>query len=44
MYGFYGWGSAIVIFQIICIVHAVRNGNTSWIWIILFFPFIGAIV
>jgi hypothetical protein len=44
MYGYYGWGSAIVIFQIICIVHAIRNGNTSWIWIILFFPFIGSIV
>ncbi len=44
MYGFYGWGSAIVIFQIICIVHAVRAGNTSWIWIILFFPFIGSIM
>lgn len=44
MYGFYGGGSAIVIFQIICIVHAVRTGNTSWIWIILFFPFIGSII
>jgi hypothetical protein len=44
MYGFYGWGSAIVILQIICIVHAVRNRNTSSIWIILFFPFIGSIV
>ncbi len=44
MYGFYGWGSAIVIFQIICIVHAVRTNNTSWIWIILFFPFIGSVV
>lgn len=44
MYGFYGWGSAIVIFQIICIVHAVRTRNTGWIWIILFFPFIGCIV
>jgi hypothetical protein len=28
MYGFYGWGSAIVIFQIICIVHAVRNNRS----------------
>ncbi len=44
MYGFYGWGSAIVIFQIICIVHAVRTGNTSWIWIILFFPLVGSII
>lgn len=44
MYGFYGWGSAIVIFQIVCIVHAVRNNNASWIWIILFFPFVGCIV
>ena len=44
MYGFYGWGSAIVIFQIICIVHAIRTRNTGWIWILLFFPFIGCIV
>ena len=44
MYGFYGWGSAIVIFQIICIVHAVRTNNASWIWIILFFPLIGCVV
>lgn len=45
MYGFfYGWGGAIVIFQIICIVHAVRTDRTSWIWIILFFPLIGSIV
>lgn len=44
MYGAYGWGSAIVIFQIACIVHAVRNNNAGWIWIILFFPFIGSIV
>lgn len=41
---FYGWGSAIVIFQIICIVHAVRNNNASWIWLILFFPLVGCIV
>jgi hypothetical protein len=41
---FYGWGSAIVIFQIVCIVHAVRSNNTSWIWIILFFPLVGCIV
>jgi len=32
-----------VIFQIICIVHAVRHNNTSWIWIILFVPFVGCI-
>ncbi len=44
MYGFYGWGSAIVILQIICIIHAVRHSNTSWIWIILFFPFVGSII
>ena len=44
MYGFYGWGSGIVIFQIVCIVHAVRTNNTSWIWIILFFPFIGSVI
>ena len=41
---FYGWGSAIVIFQIICIVHAVRNNNASWIWLLLFFPLVGCIV
>ncbi|HEY4180953.1 MAG TPA: tetratricopeptide repeat protein [Kofleriaceae bacterium] len=44
MYGFYGWGGAIVVFQIICIVHAVRNNNSSWIWILLFFPFIGCLI
>ncbi|HEY5927868.1 MAG TPA: tetratricopeptide repeat protein [Kofleriaceae bacterium] len=44
MYGFYGWGIAIVIFQIICIVHAVRTDRTSWIWIILFFPLIGSVI
>ncbi len=44
MYGAYGWGSAIVVFQIVCIVHAIRSRNTSWIWIILFFPFIGSII
>jgi hypothetical protein len=44
MYGAYGWGSAILIFQIVCIIHAVRNRNTGWIWIILFFPLIGCIV
>ena len=25
-------------------MHAVRRGNTSWIWIILFFPLIGSLV
>jgi hypothetical protein len=40
---FYGWGGAIVIFQIICIVHAVRTGRTNWIWIILVFPVVGSI-
>ena len=45
MYGFYGWGGgAIVIFQIICIVHAVRTDRVNWIWIILFFPLIGSII
>jgi hypothetical protein len=43
MYGFYGWGSAIVIFQIACVIHAVRTNRTSWIWIILVFPFVGCI-
>ena len=43
--GLYGWGGgAIVIFQIICIVHAVRTDRTSWIWIILFFPLVGSII
>jgi hypothetical protein len=45
MFGFYGWGGgAIVIFQIVCIVHAVRTDRTSWIWIILFFPLLGSII
>jgi hypothetical protein len=43
MYGFYGWGGAIVIFQIACVIHAVRTNRTSWIWIILVFPFVGCI-
>jgi hypothetical protein len=44
MYGFYGWGGAIILLQIACIIHAVRNNNTGWIWIILFFPLIGSII
>jgi hypothetical protein len=44
MYGYYGWGSAILVAQVICIIHAVRTGRASWIWIILFFPLIGSIV
>jgi hypothetical protein len=43
VFGFYGWGSAIVLFQIFCIVHAVKTGRTSWIWLILFFPLLGCI-
>src|SRR5665647_1427540 len=43
MYGYYGWGGAIVLFQLFCIVHAVRHSRSSWIWIILFFPLIGSI-
>lgn len=44
MYGFYGWGGAIVILQIACIVHAVRTNNSGWIWLILFFPLVGSII
>ncbi|MFN0250954.1 MAG: tetratricopeptide repeat protein [Kofleriaceae bacterium] len=44
MYGFYGWGGAIILLQIACIIHAVRNNNAGWIWIILFFPLIGSII
>jgi len=44
VYGFYGWGSGIVILQVICIIHAIRNRNTNSIWIILFFPLIGSII
>ena len=44
MYGFYGWGTAIVIFQIICVVHAVKTDRTSWIWIIVFFPLFGSLI
>jgi hypothetical protein len=44
MYGVYGWGSAIVLLQIVCIVHAIRNHNAGWIWIILFFPLIGSVI
>ncbi len=43
VFGFYGWGSAIVIFQIACVVHAVRTDRTNWIWIILVFPLVGCI-
>jgi hypothetical protein len=42
MYGYSFYG--VVALQIICIVHAIRSGNASWIWIILFFPFVGSIV
>jgi hypothetical protein len=44
MYSFYGWGSGIVLLQIICIIHAVRTRNTSSIWLIVFFPLIGSII
>jgi hypothetical protein len=44
VYGFYSWGIPVVIFQIICIVHAVRTDRTSWIWIILFFPLVGGLI
>lgn len=46
MYGFdwfYGWGGAILIFQIIWVVHAARTGRAGWIWIILFFPLLGSL-
>jgi hypothetical protein len=43
MYYFYGWGTAIVLVQIACIVHAVRTGRSSWIWVILVFPLLGSI-
>lgn len=44
VYGFYGWGIPVVVFQIICIVHAVRTERMGWIWIILFFPLIGSVI
>ena len=44
MFSFYGGGGVVVVFQIICIVHAVRTRNASWIWIILFFPLVGSLI
>ncbi|HEY4056183.1 MAG TPA: tetratricopeptide repeat protein [Kofleriaceae bacterium] len=44
MYGYYGWGGAIVVFQVICIIHAVRTKNSDWIWIVLFFPLVGCLI
>ncbi len=41
---FYSWGGGtILIVQLLFVVHAVRTGRSSWIWIILLFPLIGAI-
>jgi hypothetical protein len=41
---YYGWGGAILLVQVLCIVHAIRSGRSSWIWIIFFFPLVGSIV
>ena len=44
MFGYYGWlGTVIVLLQIFCVVHAVRGGRSSWIWIVLFFPLLGSL-
>src|SRR5689334_9376466 len=43
MYGLYGWGGAIILLQIACVIHAIRNDNAGWIWLIVFFPVIGSV-
>ncbi|MBN1578749.1 MAG: hypothetical protein JW913_19455 [Chitinispirillaceae bacterium] len=30
--------------QIVLAIHAYKRGNTLWIWVILFFPGVGAII
>lgn len=36
---------AELILKIACIMHVVKNGrNTSWIWLIIFFPFGGSVI
>jgi hypothetical protein len=39
----YLW-SISIIFQVYFAVHAYRNGRTSWIFIILFFPMVGVLI
>src|SRR5262245_33514451 len=39
------WALFIPLFQIMAAVHAIKTGRAyHWIWIILFFPMIGAVV
>ncbi|MGE0269429.1 MAG: hypothetical protein AB7S78_13345 [Candidatus Omnitrophota bacterium] len=36
--------SLTVVLQIFCGIHAYKNGRYSWLWIILFFPFVGCMI
>ncbi|MCD4780292.1 MAG: hypothetical protein K8S27_07075 [Candidatus Omnitrophica bacterium] len=33
-----------VVLQVICGIHAVKNGRYNWLWIILFFSFVGCLI
>lgn len=38
------WLGATILFQIVCIVHAIRNGrNQMWVLAIFFFPLVGSV-
>ncbi len=41
---FYGYYYLIIVFQAVCVIHALRNGLLQkWIWLIVFLPLIGSI-
>ncbi len=43
MYGFFF--PIIIMLQVVCLLHAYRNGSDQkWYWLILFYPIIGSII
>lgn len=34
----------VIVLQIICILHALRTGRRDWIYLLIFLPFVGAVV
>ncbi len=40
---FSGYYYIIIILQIICVIHAIKNGNQRWIWFIVLIPLIGCV-
>jgi len=41
---FYSWGIALVIAEIVLVIHAARRDRYLWIYVILFFPVVGSAV